>query len=68
MAEGVVAQVKEGPGDVLKTVKSKPITALVIGFIVLSLVVLIELFKPGALTGPIRKMFGMVGITGKAAA
>lgn len=65
MAE-VITQVKEAPGDILKTVKGKPVTALVIGLIVLSLVVLIEIFFPGAITGRIRAVFNMVGVKGKA--
>lgn len=67
MAEGVVAQIKEGPKDVLNTVKHKPVTALVVGIIVLALVVLIEIFYPGAITGRIRAMFNAVGVKGKAA-
>jgi drug/metabolite transporter superfamily protein YnfA len=66
MAETVVAQLKEGPGDVLRTVKNKPFTALVVGVIVLALVVLLEIFFPGAITGRIRALFGMVGIKGAA--
>jgi hypothetical protein len=66
MAEGVVAQVKEAPGDIVKTVKHKPITALVIATITLALVVLIEIFFPGAITGRIRGLFNMVGVKGKA--
>jgi hypothetical protein len=66
MAEGVVAQIKEGPGDVVSTVKNKPVTALVVALIAVSLVVLIELFFPGAITGRIRSMFNAVGVKGKA--
>ena len=66
MAEGVVAQAKEGATDVAKTIKDKPITALVVALIVTSLVVLIEIFFPGAITGRIRAMFNMVGVKGKA--
>jgi hypothetical protein len=65
MAEGVVAQIKEGPGDVVSTVKNKPVTALVVALIAVSLVVLIELFFPGAITGRIRSMFNAVGVKGK---
>ena len=67
MAEGVVAQAKEAPGDVIKTVKDKPVTALVVGVIVLALVVLLEIFFPGVITGRIRAMFNAVGVKGKAA-
>ncbi len=67
MAEGIVAQAKEAPGDVVKTVKNKPVTALVVGLITLAIVVLIEIFFPGAITGRIRAVFNMAGIKGKAA-
>lgn len=66
MTEGVVAQAKEGVGDVVKTVKNKPITALVVALISVSLVVLIEIFYPGAITGRIRAVFNMAGVKGKA--
>jgi hypothetical protein len=67
MAEGVVSQIKEGPGDVIKTVRHKPFTAIVVGFITLALVVLLEIFYPGVITGRIRNLFGMVGVKGAAA-
>jgi hypothetical protein len=67
MAEGVVAQAKEAPKDIATTVKNKPVTALVVGLIVVSLVVLLEIFVPGVITGRIRAMFGAVGVKGKAA-
>lgn len=67
MAESVTTQVTEAPKDVIKTVKSKPVTALVIALITVSAVVLIEIFFPGAITGRIRNAFNMVGIKGKAA-
>ena len=65
MAESVVKQVTEAPGDVLKTVKTKPVTALVVGLIAVSLVVLIEIFYPGAITGRVRSLFNMAGVKGK---
>jgi RsiW-degrading membrane proteinase PrsW (M82 family) len=64
MAEGIVAQAKEAPGDIAHTVKHKPVTALVIAVITLSLVVLLEIFFPGAITGRIRAMFNAVGVKG----
>jgi Flp pilus assembly pilin Flp len=67
MAEGIVAQAKEGVGDVTHTVTKKPVTALVVALIAVSLVVLIEIFFPGAITGRIRSMFNAVGVKGKAA-
>jgi len=68
MAEGVVTQVKEAPGDVVSTVKNKPVTALVVALIAVSFVVLVEIFFPGEITGRIRAMFNAVGVKGKAAA
>lgn len=58
----VVADVKTGVMDVPKTIKSKPIVALAVGFTVLVLVLLIEAFKPGLITGPIRRMLQAVGV------
>jgi hypothetical protein len=66
MAEGIVAQAKEGLGDVVKTPTKKPVTALVVALVTVSVVVLIEIFFPGAITGRIRNMFAMAGVKGKA--
>ena len=66
MAEGVVAQVKEGVTAPAKALRSKPLMALTVALVAVSIVVLIEIFKPGLITGKIRKAFGMVGIKGAA--
>jgi hypothetical protein len=64
MAESVVTQVKEGAKDIVKAPFHKPVMALTVALLVTSIVVLIEIFAPGAITGRIRKLFGMVGIKG----
>ena len=58
----VVADIKAGAMDVPNTIKSKPLVALVVGFLVLTLVLLIEAFKPGLITGPIRRMLQAIGV------
>ena len=60
MAEGVVAQIKSAPGDI----KRMPWAALTIGAIFLFLVLLLEAFKPGLVTGPFKALLRMVGVKG----
>jgi len=62
MADGVVAQVKDIPGTAIDAVKKTPVLAIGISLLVLTLVLLIEAFKPGIITGPIRRMLGMLGV------
>ncbi len=62
MAESVVAQVKDIPGTALDSVKKTPVLAIGISLLVLTLVLLIEAFKPGIITGPIRRMLRAVGV------
>lgn len=62
----IVAQAKEGLKDVVNTPKTKPVTAAVVALVTLSLVVLVEIFYPGAITGRIRAVFNMAGVKGKA--
>lgn len=66
MAEAVTTQLKEGATAPVKALRSKPIAALTTALVVLSVVVLIEIFYPGAITGRIRKVFNMVGVKGAA--
>lgn len=63
MAESVVAQIKAAPGEI----KRFPVLALTIGAIALLLVLLIEAYKPGVITGPFRALLSAVGVRGKAA-
>ncbi len=65
MAE-VTTQVADGVKAPLATLKAKPVTAVVVALITVSLVVLIEIFYPGAITGRIRSVFNMAGVKGKA--
>lgn len=62
MAEGVVAQVKDIPGTVVGTVRKTPVLAIGVMFSVLLIVLLIEAYKPGLLTNPVRKVLGIVGV------
>lgn len=50
------------PKTVLKTVKGKPWLAIGVLVTVLVVVVLVEAWKPGALTGPIRRALQKIGI------
>jgi|KBSSwiStaDraftv2_1062776.scaffolds.fasta_scaffold05292_13 hypothetical protein len=61
MAEGPVAQVEKGA----KQFFTAPLVAITTALIGLVLVVLIEIFKPGLITGPIRRGLGLVGLKGK---
>ena len=63
MADGALSDIKNAPGKFL----SSPWMALTIGVLFLVLVLVIEAFKPGLLTGPIRRGLAMVGIRGAAA-
>jgi hypothetical protein len=58
----VVADVKAGALDVPRTIRHKPIVALVVGFLVLFLVLLVEAYKPGLVTGPIKKLLNAIGV------
>ena len=54
MADGVVTQLEAVP----KTAVRSPILFLGIGFGFLFLVIILEMFKPGLITGPIKKLLG----------
>lgn len=62
MAESVVTQVKEVPSTVINTVRRTPVLAVGVMFAVLLIVLLIEAYKPGLLTNPVRKVLGIVGV------
>ncbi len=59
---GVVAEIKEGAMDVPKTIRHKPIVAIVVGVLTLVIVLLIEAYSPGLITGPIRKGLQKLGV------
>jgi hypothetical protein len=61
MAEGVVAQVKETPAVVASTVRHRPVLAIGVGIVVLLGVLILEAFKPGLITGPLRKLLSKIG-------
>lgn len=58
MAEGAVAEVKSAPKEFVR----EPWKALAVGLIFLILVLVVEAFKPGLITGPIKSLLSMVGI------
>jgi uncharacterized membrane protein (DUF485 family) len=62
MAESVVTQVKEVPGTLVSTVRRTPVLAIGIMFMVLFIVLLIEAYKPGLLTGPVRSLLTAIGV------
>jgi hypothetical protein len=57
MTEGIQTQAKEG----LMEIKS-PVRFIVAGLIFLILVIIIETYKPGAITGPVKSFLGMFGV------
>lgn len=62
MSEGVVAQVKGIPGTAVSSVRNTPILALGIALLVILVVLMIEAYKPGLLTNPMRKFLTSVGL------
>lgn len=62
MAESVVTQVKEVPGTVIHTLTRTPVLAIGVMFAVVLIVLLIEAYKPGLITNPIRQLLGVVGV------
>lgn len=54
----IVTQAKEGLHEPFR----KPVMWIVGGVLFLFLVLIIEAFKPGAITGPIKSLLAMVGI------
>jgi hypothetical protein len=63
MAESVVTQVKEVPGTLVSTVRRTPVLAIGIMFMVLFLVLLLEAYKPGLLTGPVKSLLHAIGVS-----
>jgi hypothetical protein len=62
MAEGVVAQVTGAPGAIVSGVKNKPIAAVATFFFILLFILIVEAYKPGLFTGPVKKLLGAVGV------
>ena len=63
MAESVVAQVKDVPGTLVGTVRRTPVLAIGVMFGVLFLVLLLEAYKPGLFTGPVKSFLHMIGVS-----
>lgn len=62
MSESVATQVKDIPGTVVGTLRRTPVLAIGVMFAVLFIVLLIEAYKPGLITNPVRKLLGVVGV------
>jgi len=62
MAESVATQIKEVPGTVVGTLRRTPVLAIGVMFAVLLIVLLIEAYKPGLITNPVRRVLGIVGV------
>lgn len=58
MAESAVAEIKAAPKEFMST----PLKAITVGLIFLILVLILEHFKPGIITGPVKSLLGMVGL------
>ena len=56
----IATQIKDIPGEV----KSMPFMAIGIGVLFLILVLIIEAYKPGLFTGPIRSTLTKIGVKG----
>jgi hypothetical protein len=57
MSEAVVPQIKAGAME-----WKSPVKFIVAGLIFLVLVVLLESWKPGIITGPVKSFVGMFGV------
>lgn len=62
MADGLVTNPVPQITDVPKTIMRTPWLAIGIGFAFLVLVLIIESWKPGVITNPIRKLLGMARV------
>lgn len=63
MAESVVTQVKDIPSTIVGSVRHTPILAIGVMFGVLFLVLLLEAYKPGLFTGPVKSFLHMIGVS-----
>lgn len=62
MSESVVAQIKDIPSTAFSTTKNTPVLAFGIALLVIIIVLMIEAYKPGLLTNPMRKLLTTVGL------
>jgi len=62
MADGVVGNLKEGALEVPKNIIHRPLFTLAIVFTVLFLTLFIEAYKPGLLTGPIKRLLNAMKV------
>lgn len=62
MAESVLKQATEGPAVALGTLRRTPVLAIGLMFIVLFFVLLLEAYKPGLLTGPVKRLLNAIGV------
>lgn len=62
MAEGAVATVAADIKAPFKEAMSRPLKFFIGGIVFLILVMMLEVWKPGLITGPIKRLLGTVGI------
>lgn len=60
--DGVVTQIKDIPGTAISSVKHTPVLAIGIALLVILIVLMIEAYKPGLLTNPMRKLLTSIGL------
>jgi hypothetical protein len=63
MGESVGTQIKDVPGTLVGTVRKTPVLAIGVMFGVLFLVLLLEAYKPGLFTGPVKSFLHMIGVS-----
>ncbi len=63
MGESVTTQVKDIPSTIVGSVRHTPILAIGVMFGVLFLVLLLEAYKPGLFTGPVKSFLHMIGVS-----
>jgi hypothetical protein len=62
--EALKEQVKDIPKALVGTPRRAPVLAIGVGVSVLLIVLFIEAFKPGLLTGPIKALLRKLGVKG----
>lgn len=62
MSEGPIKQLEDVPKTLVNTAKGKPFMAIGVAVSVLVIVLIIEAWKPGLITGPIRSGLNKLGI------
>ena len=60
--EPINTQITETPAVIVKSVKNAPIMVILIAGFIIALVLFIEAYHPGLLTGPVRRGLMAVGL------